>query len=100
MGLIDSVSGDLYVGDAAGVFIEETQDLRPATPPPDFDLALALDSLRMFAALGGAAAVQPFRPAGEVAQTLERSAEELKVWTEQTGGRMTPGWTSTTRWPW
>ena len=52
VGLIDSVSGDLYVGDAAGVFIEETKDLRPATPPPDFDLDLALDSLRMFAALG------------------------------------------------
>ena len=34
VGLIDSVSGDLYVGDAAGVFMEETKDLRPATPPP------------------------------------------------------------------
>ena len=44
IGLIDSVSGDLYVGDAAGVFIPETGDLRPATPPPDFDQALALAS--------------------------------------------------------
>jgi len=34
VGLIDSASGDLYVGDAAGVFIEETQDLRPATRRP------------------------------------------------------------------
>ena len=51
VGLIDSDSGDLYVGDAAGVFIQETGDLRPATPPPDFDLPLALDSLRTFAAL-------------------------------------------------
>ena len=42
VGLIDSVSGDLYVGDAAGVYIPETADLRPATPPPDFDLATAL----------------------------------------------------------
>ena len=38
VGLIDSVSGDLYVGDAAGVYIQETGDMRPATPPPDFDL--------------------------------------------------------------
>src|ERR1039457_2987992 len=49
VGLIDSVSGDRYVGDAAGVYIPETADLRPATPPPDFDLATALESLRIFA---------------------------------------------------
>jgi glyoxylase-like metal-dependent hydrolase (beta-lactamase superfamily II) len=84
VGLIDSVSGDLYVGDAAGVFIEETKDLRPATPPPDFDLDLALDSLRMFAALRPVRLLfSHFGPVGEVAQTLERSAEELNVWTEQ-----------------
>ena len=41
VGLLDSLSGDLYVGDAAGVYIPETGDLRPATPPPDFDLDLA-----------------------------------------------------------
>src|SRR6202035_6156080 len=29
VGLIDSVSGDLYVGDAAGGYIPETADLRP-----------------------------------------------------------------------
>src|SRR5450759_784953 len=51
VGLIDSLSGDLYVGDAAGIYIQETGDMRPATPPPDFDLGTALDSLRMFAAL-------------------------------------------------
>jgi glyoxylase-like metal-dependent hydrolase (beta-lactamase superfamily II) len=85
VGLIDSASGDLYVGDAAGVFIEETQDLRPATPPPDFDLALALGSLRMFAALAPARLLfSHFGPVGEVDQTLERSAEELNVWVEQT----------------
>ena len=49
VGLIDSASGDLYVGDAAGVYIPETGDLRPATPPPDFDLEVALASLRPFA---------------------------------------------------
>ena len=73
VGLIDSVSGDLYVGDAAGVFIEETRDLCPATPPPDFDLGQALDSLRMFAALRPARLLfSHFGPVGEVAQTLER----------------------------
>src|SRR6266700_1430602 len=46
VGLLDSASGDLYVGDAAGVYIPETADMRPATPPPDFELQTALDSLR------------------------------------------------------
>ena len=85
VGLIDSDSGDLYTGDAAGVYIPETADLRPATPPPDFDLDTALGSLRTFAAL------QPSRllfshygPVSEVAEILDRSAEEMQVWVEQT----------------
>jgi glyoxylase-like metal-dependent hydrolase (beta-lactamase superfamily II) len=85
VGLVDSASGDLYVGDAAGIFIPETGDQRPATPPPDFDLGIALESLRMFAAL------QPTRllfshygPVDDVTAALERSAEELEVWVEET----------------
>jgi glyoxylase-like metal-dependent hydrolase (beta-lactamase superfamily II) len=85
VGLIDSVSGDLYVGDAAGVFIQETGDLRPATPPPDFDLPLALESLRLFAALDPARLLfSHFGPVQDVAATLERSAEELNVWVAET----------------
>jgi glyoxylase-like metal-dependent hydrolase (beta-lactamase superfamily II) len=85
VGLIDSASGDLYVGDAAGVFIQETQDLRPATPPPDFDLAQALGSLRTFAALAPQRLLfSHFGPVEAVQETLQRSAEELNVWVEQT----------------
>jgi glyoxylase-like metal-dependent hydrolase (beta-lactamase superfamily II) len=51
-GLLDSANGDLYAGDAAGVYIPETGDLRPATPPPDFDLDVALASIGKFASLG------------------------------------------------
>jgi glyoxylase-like metal-dependent hydrolase (beta-lactamase superfamily II) len=85
VGLIDSASGDLYVGDAAGVFMQETGDLRAATPPPDFDLALALESLHTFAALAPVRLLfSHFGPVNEVTQTLERAAEELKVWVDQT----------------
>lgn len=85
VGLIDSASGDLYVGDAAGVFIQETQDLRPATPPPDFDLALALESLRLFAALAPTRLLfSHFGPVGDVDQTLARSAAELSTWVAET----------------
>jgi glyoxylase-like metal-dependent hydrolase (beta-lactamase superfamily II) len=85
VGLVDSVSGDLYVGDAAGVYIQETGDLRPATPPPDFDLDVALQSLGMFAALQPARLLfSHFGPVTAVGETLDRSAEEIKVWVEET----------------
>jgi glyoxylase-like metal-dependent hydrolase (beta-lactamase superfamily II) len=85
VGLIDSASGDLYVGDAAGVFVPETGDMRPASPPPDFDLPLALESLRLFAALAPARLLfSHFGPVDDVTAALERSAEELKVWVAET----------------
>jgi glyoxylase-like metal-dependent hydrolase (beta-lactamase superfamily II) len=85
VGLLDSVSGDLYVGDAAGVYIPETGDVRPATPPPDFDLAVALDSIRVFADLGPSRLLfSHYGPVSEVAATLERSAEEIRVWVAET----------------
>jgi glyoxylase-like metal-dependent hydrolase (beta-lactamase superfamily II) len=85
VGLIDSASGDLYVGDAAGVFVPETGDMRPASPPPDFDLPVALESLRLFAALAPARLLfSHYGPVADVAATLERSAEELNVWVAET----------------
>ena len=85
VGLIDSLSGDLYVGDAAGVYIPETGDLRPATPPPDFDLEVALASLRMFSALRPARLLfSHYGPVDDVDATLARSAEEILVWVERT----------------
>jgi glyoxylase-like metal-dependent hydrolase (beta-lactamase superfamily II) len=85
VGLVDSVSGDLYVGDAAGLYIPETGDMRPATPPPDFDLPVALESLRGFAALRPTRLLfSHFGPVTAVAETLERSAAEIQLWVEAT----------------
>ena len=42
MALHDSGSGALFVGDAVGVKLPGAGPIRPATPPADFDLALAL----------------------------------------------------------
>jgi glyoxylase-like metal-dependent hydrolase (beta-lactamase superfamily II) len=85
VGLVDSVTGDLYVGDAAGIYIQETGDMRPATPPPDFDLGVALDSLRTFAALRPTRLLfSHFGPVGAVEETLERSADEINLWVDET----------------
>jgi glyoxylase-like metal-dependent hydrolase (beta-lactamase superfamily II) len=85
VGLLDSVSGDLYVGDAAGIYIPATGDVRPATPPPDFDLPVALRSLSLFGSLGPSRLLfSHYGPVTSVAATLERSAEELRVWVAET----------------
>ena len=92
VGLIDSGSGDLYVGDAAGVYIPDTGDLRPATPPPDFDLSVALASLRLFASLGPTRLLfSHYGPATDVPAILERSAEELSVWVAETRAARSAG---------
>jgi glyoxylase-like metal-dependent hydrolase (beta-lactamase superfamily II) len=85
VGLVDSVTGDLYVGDAAGVYVQETGDMRPATPPPDFDLATALDSLRTFASLRPTRLLfSHFGPVTAVEETLDRSADEINLWVDET----------------
>ncbi len=85
VGLVDSVSGDLYVGDAAGVYIPDTGDLRPATPPPDFDLPTALQSLRTFAALRPSRLLfSHYGPVQDVEPMLDRAAEEINVWVDET----------------
>ena len=49
LALHDSESGLLFAGDAVGVRLPDAGVLRPATPPPDFDLDQALRSLQRFA---------------------------------------------------
>ncbi|REF01195.1 MBL fold metallo-hydrolase [Thermomonospora umbrina] len=83
VGLLDSLTGDLYVGDAAGIYIPKTADVRPATPPPDFDLDTALASLDKFQALRAQRLLfAHYGPVDAVSDTLERSAEELRIWVD------------------
>jgi glyoxylase-like metal-dependent hydrolase (beta-lactamase superfamily II) len=92
VGLLDSLTGDLYVGDAAGVYMPETGDLRPASPPPDFDLDVALKSIDLFAALAPQRLLfSHYGPVDDVPATLERSAEELRVWVDLTKQARTAG---------
>ena len=85
VGLVDSETGDLYVGDAAGVYLPDTGDVRPATPPPDFDHQTALASVRKFAALRPSRLLfSHYGPVDRVGEILERSAEEITVWVEET----------------
>ncbi|MGQ0615598.1 MAG: MBL fold metallo-hydrolase [Acidimicrobiia bacterium] len=81
LALHDSESGLLFAGDAVGVRLPDAGILRPAAPPPDFDLDQALTSLRKFASLrptGVALAHYGLVPGP--ADTLEEAQEVLRRW--------------------
>jgi glyoxylase-like metal-dependent hydrolase (beta-lactamase superfamily II) len=74
------------------VYLPDTGDVRPATPPPDFDMATALASIRKFAALRPARLMfSHYGPVSQVSETLDRSAEEINVWVEETRRARTAG---------
>ena len=92
VGIVDSSTGDLYTGDAAGLYIPETADVRPSTPPPDFDLELAIESIEhMRARRPGRLLFSHFGPVADVDSILDRSIEELRVWVEIVRGARDAG---------
>ena len=81
IGLHDSASGILFAGDAVGVRLPDAGVLRPATPPPDFDLDQALASLAKFAARKPAGIALAHYGLLDDAQALLAEAEEtLRSW--------------------
>ena len=77
----DSESGILFAGDAVGVRLPDAGVLRPATPPPDFDLDQALDSLRRFAARRPSGiALAHYGLVPEPGTVLEEAAATLSAW--------------------
>ncbi|MDQ1391652.1 MAG: hypothetical protein QOF30_629 [Acidimicrobiaceae bacterium] len=83
LALHDTESGLLFAGDAVGVRLPAAGIIRPATPPPDFDLDLAVNSLRRF---------RDRRPAGvalahygllpDPMPMLEEAEEILRHWAD------------------
>jgi glyoxylase-like metal-dependent hydrolase (beta-lactamase superfamily II) len=83
LGLHDSVSGILFAGDAVGVRLPDAGVLRPATPPPDFDLDQALHSLRKFAARRPSGiALAHYGLLAEPEALLEEAEATLNSWAE------------------
>ncbi len=83
LALHDSVSGVLFAGDAVGVRLPDAGVLRPATPPPDFDLDAALTSLSRFAERrpsGLALAHYGLTP--DPVEMLVEAEETLRRWAE------------------
>ena len=82
LALHDSETGVLFAGDAAGVRLPDVGVLRPATPPPEFDLDLAIRSLHLFAARRPSAiALAHFGVLdGDPADVLGEAEDALREW--------------------
>jgi glyoxylase-like metal-dependent hydrolase (beta-lactamase superfamily II) len=81
--VLDEHTGTLLVGDAVGVLLPDLGVLRPATPPPDFDLEQAVHSLKRFAELRPEHMVLThYGPVADAQATLAEAEDMLHGWVE------------------
>jgi glyoxylase-like metal-dependent hydrolase (beta-lactamase superfamily II) len=81
--VLDEQTGTLLVGDAVGVQLPDLGVLRPATPPPDFDLEQAVHSLHRFAELKPKLMVLThYGPVADAQETLAQAEDMLHGWVE------------------
>jgi glyoxylase-like metal-dependent hydrolase (beta-lactamase superfamily II) len=81
--LLDSTTGAVFTGDALGIHPPDLPALRPATPPPDYDLELAVDSIERIRALAGDLLLfSHFGPVGEVDRVCDLAVKRFRDWTE------------------
>jgi len=86
LALHDSDSGILFAGDAVGVRLPDAGVLRPSTPPPDFDLDLAVSSLRRFAARTPTGlALAHYGLISDPAAVLAEAEGTLRAWADVAG---------------
>jgi glyoxylase-like metal-dependent hydrolase (beta-lactamase superfamily II) len=84
--LVDSATGAVFTGDALGIHPPDVPILRPATPPPDYDLELAIDSIERIRALAGELLLfSHFGPVGEVDRICDLAVRRFRDWTETVG---------------
>jgi glyoxylase-like metal-dependent hydrolase (beta-lactamase superfamily II) len=75
--------GALFVGDSVGVLMPGMTAIRPATPPPDFDLELAFATIDRYAALDPAAVYLAHYGAVPSPQpSLAEASDRLRLWAE------------------
>jgi glyoxylase-like metal-dependent hydrolase (beta-lactamase superfamily II) len=79
--LVDSESGALFTGDALGIHFPDVGVLRPATPPPDIDVELAVESIeRIRGRAESALMFSHFGPVREVDELCSVAADRLRAW--------------------
>lgn len=87
--LADSETGAVFTGDALGIHPPDLRVLRPATPPPDYDLELAVDSIERIRGLAGELLLfSHFGPVRDVEHVCDLAVKRFRDWTDAVGRAM------------
>lgn len=73
-------TGELWVGEAAGVYLKEFEVVRPSTPPPGFDYVKSLDSLDKLLALNPKVLYYTHFGVSNKIENLKIYKEKLDLW--------------------
>ena len=81
--LVDSTSGAVFTGDALGIHLPDDRVLRPATPPPDIDVELGLESIdRIRRRARSVLLFSHFGPVSEVEELCSIASSRLRKWAD------------------
>ncbi|MDQ4107283.1 MAG: MBL fold metallo-hydrolase [Actinomycetota bacterium] len=79
--LVDSRTGAVFTGDALGIHVPDLPVLRPATPPPEFELERYVTSIeRIRAATRSVLLFAHFGPIPEVDATCDLAIRRVRGW--------------------
>jgi glyoxylase-like metal-dependent hydrolase (beta-lactamase superfamily II) len=90
VGLVDSRTGAVFTGDALGIHVPDLPVLRPATPPPDFDLEQYVASIeRIRAAATSILLFAHYGPLADVDATCDLAIRRVREWSRVVEDAMT-----------
>ena len=90
--LVDSRSGAVFTGDALGIHVPDLPVLRPATPPPEFDLERYIASIeRIRAAARSVLLFAHFGPLEDVDATCDLAIRRVSDWASVAGDAIRGG---------
>ena len=83
--LYDNRSNGIFVGDAVGIYYPHEDLLKPTTPPPDFDVEVAIQTIeRLKKVKADVLYFSHFGPNHEVERMLASSIKEIDRWEKET----------------
>lgn len=81
--LVDSETGAIFTGDALGIHVPDVPVLRPATPPPDFDVELTVTSIELIRARARSVLLfAHFGPIDEIDRVCDLAIARTRAWAE------------------
>ena len=83
LALQDPASDVVMTGDAVGVHLPGIDTVRPAAPPPEFDLEAMLTSIRLIESRAkGSLLFAHFGPTSDVEEICSQAAERVQTWAD------------------